>query len=296
MVVLFPGALGDLCLLAPALAALAADGVDLALSVQRKLQPVAAMLLPTVEIGPAMDGALVGSLFAEVPAPELISRMQRADQVHAWLARGDPDGAVRVRLHALGLAVAWHAVPRHEAERHVGEDYAAALGCRSPLRAPRASAPASAPIFAWCAPTPRRVLLHPGSGGAHKRWDSRGFRAVADAVRAAGREVVVLLGPAEEDEAVGWKADGLSVVDGLGLPEAATVIASAPTWIGNDSGMSHLAGALGRRGVVLFGPTTPARWRPRGGRLVPVEIGGRVRADVVRDVAAIVLADEPTVA
>ncbi len=73
---------------------------------------------------------------------------------------------------------------------------------------------------------------------------------------------------------------------GLSLAEAAALIASAPSWIGNDSGMSHLAGALGRRGVVLFGPTRPERWRPRSGSLATVAFDGRSIAVVAREVIA----------
>jgi heptosyltransferase III len=38
-------------------------------------------------------------------------------------------------------------------------------------------------------------------------------------------------------------------------------------YIGNDSGFSHLAGLLGRRAVVLFGPTDPLVWKPLGPRV-----------------------------
>jgi ADP-heptose:LPS heptosyltransferase len=46
------------------------------------------------------------------------------------------------------------------------------------------------------------------------------------------------------------------------------VLARAALFVGNDSGVSHLAGAVGAAGVVLFGPSDPRRWRPAAGRLV----------------------------
>jgi hypothetical protein len=291
VVVLFPGALGDLCLLAPALAALVADGARVRLSVQRALAPVAAMLLPTAGIGPPIDGAVLATLFADEPARELVEWLRDADRVHAWLARGDPDGRVDAKLRAAGVAVSWHDVPRDDGPRHVGDDYAAALGLDRAVAPIHAHAPVVPDVvLPWRVPEARRVLLHPGSGGRHKRWDRRGFGLVVDALVAADRQVVVLLGPAEGGEAVGWRQADVAVVEGLDLVAAAGLIASAPVWIGNDSGMSHLAAALGRRGVVLFGATRSGRWCPRGGSLVPIATFGRALDDVARDVRARALA------
>lgn len=292
VVVLFPGALGDLCLLAPALHASIADGAHLTLSVQRALGPIAALLVPEAEIGPPIDGAFFATLFADAPDPELLGWLRGADRVHAWLARGDRDGRVDAALRSSGVALAWHAVPRDDDdERHAGDDYAFALGLRGAATAVCAHAPVvSERALPWCVPEARRVLLHPGSGGRHKRWDPRGFAVVVDALRAAGRQPALLLGPAEHGEAPAWRRADVAVVDGLDLVAAAALIASAPVWIGNDSGMSHLAGALGRRGVVLFAATRAARWCPRGGALVPVETAGRALDDVAREVCARALA------
>jgi ADP-heptose:LPS heptosyltransferase len=106
---------------------------------------------------------------------------------------------------------------------------------------------------------------------------------VADAWIEGDGEAAVLLGPAEEEDAVWWQAGGHELMTGLSITDAAALIASAPGWIGNDSGMSHLAGTLGRWGVVFFGPTRPQRWRPLGGRLTTIEFLGRSVATVARD-------------
>jgi ADP-heptose:LPS heptosyltransferase len=51
----------------------------------------------------------------------------------------------------------------------------------------------------------------------------------------------------------------------------AALLSQADLYLGNDSGISHLAGAVGARGVVLFGPTRPHQWRPLGGNLLVVQ-------------------------
>jgi len=288
VIVLFPGALGDLCLLAPALATIAARGVRVELSIQRSLAPVASMLLPSVVLAPPIDGAVMATLFADEVDPSLRQWLRGADRLYAWLARGNADGRLSVRFGELGVAADLYAVPRTDGERHVGEEYAAALGLAGPGILPCAAPPpAVTTALPWRRAGAARLLVHPGAGARAKRWAAHGFRWVADAWKEAGGEAAVLLGPAEEEDAGPWKADGYEPLTGLSILDAARLITSAPVWIGNDSGVSHLAGALGSRGVVLFGPTRPQRWSPLGGGLTMVEFHGRSTDAVTREVLAI---------
>ena len=111
------------------------------------------------------------------------------------------------------------------------------------------------------------LVIHPGSGGQRKRWVSEGFRQVAQWWRDRGdREVLILLGPAESEEDAYWRCCG-HVETSLELAQAASLLSRATCYIGNDSGVSHLAGAVGTQGVVIFGPTRPEQWRPLGGGL-----------------------------
>lgn len=286
LLVLFPGALGDLCLVAPSLARLVEEGVGVELCVQRTLMPLARLLLPATELGPPMDGTAMSSLFGASVDPALAAALRRAERVHAWLARADGAGAVAERLAAYGANVSLHAVPRGDGPRHVVDDYAAMLELPSPPAPVRIVPPPAPAVLPWAGPDARRLMIHPGAGAAAKVWSRDGFRRVADDWCRDGGEVAVLLGPAEEDQVPTWTASGHAMVVGSSIVEAAVAIASAPAWLGNDAGMSHLAGVLDRRGVVLFGPTRPARWRPLGGRLAVVEFRERPLDAVVRDVHA----------
>jgi ADP-heptose:LPS heptosyltransferase len=129
-------------------------------------------------------------------------------------------------------------------------------------------------------------VVHPGAGAVAKRWPVEGFRIVADAARGAGTDVAIVLGPAEADDAAYWHALGYRVHAELALRDVCALVGGATSYVGNDSGPSHLAGALGRRGAVLFGPTRPERWRPLGGALLPIRFSGRATADVAREVIA----------
>ncbi len=287
IVVLFPGALGDLCLLAPVLAALGARGARVEVSVQRSLVPVLKMLLPAAGVGPPIDGAAMSSLFGGELEPALARWLVSADHVHVWFARGDRDHEASARFTALGVPATWHAVPRDDGARHVSVDYAAALGIAAPVVNARVVPPPTSVVLPWRAPGPAgRLVIHPGAGAAAKMWALDGFRRVADAWRAAGGEVAVVLGPAEHDQLGAWRAAGHGPIVGLPIADVAMLVVSAPTWLGNDSGLSHLAGALDRRGVVLFGPTRAARWRPLATGLVTVEFRDRALDAVVSDVCA----------
>ncbi|HEY1267129.1 MAG TPA: glycosyltransferase family 9 protein, partial [Candidatus Binatia bacterium] len=76
-------------------------------------------------------------------------------------------------------------------------------------------------------------------------------------------KVSVVLGPAEDDEYTYWAAHA-AVARGLGLGQLAALLSMADVYIGNDSGVTHLAAAGGVKTIALFGPTDPVEWAPRG--------------------------------
>ncbi len=118
------------------------------------------------------------------------------------------------------------------------------------------------------APTRKPVIIHPGSGGRHKCWHLRNFLSVARMLTNKGAEVVFILGPAErerfsESETAEIKKTAVTLLN-LDLAEVLAVMGCARGYIGNDSGTTHLAAALGIRTVAVFGPTEPAVYGPLG--------------------------------
>jgi ADP-heptose:LPS heptosyltransferase len=115
------------------------------------------------------------------------------------------------------------------------------------------------------------LCLHPGSGSDRKNWPKENFLEVAHgALHRWHLRSTVLTGPAEQGQRAFWnKAGGpsLSVKEGLPILEVARTLRRAVLYVGNDSGITHLAAAVGVPVVALFGPTDPARWAPRGGRV-----------------------------
>ncbi|QOV47472.1 glycosyltransferase family 9 protein [Streptomyces chromofuscus] len=118
-------------------------------------------------------------------------------------------------------------------------------------------------------PAPGAVVVHPGADAAARRWPKERFAAVARELRRSGHDVVVTAG-AGEGALAGYVAEraGLApsaVLGGTGdvpFDQLAALVAQARCVVVGDTGLAHLATALGTCSVVLFGPVAPRLWGP----------------------------------
>jgi len=117
-------------------------------------------------------------------------------------------------------------------------------------------------------PGRRVVIIHPGSGGMEKCWHLDNFCKLAEALAAKDMQVLFLLGPAELDR---FDAEATKRIEGLGkcvsgpgLAEVMQILACANLYIGNDSGITHLAASLGSPTLAIFGPTDAKLYGPIG--------------------------------
>jgi ADP-heptose:LPS heptosyltransferase len=135
----------------------------------------------------------------------------------------------------------------------------------------------------------RFLAIHPGSGSAAKNWPIERYAALARRV-SEGRPWLLSLGPA--DEKLEALAEAPNVVVTRHLPPRAlgALLSSAGAYVGNDSGVSHVAAAWGVRTVALFGPTDPGTWGPVGPHVRTLRAAdGRLETLSVEDVAGAVL-------
>lgn len=110
-------------------------------------------------------------------------------------------------------------------------------------------------------------ILHPGSGSPKKNWPLGSFIELARRMQATERRTpVFLLGEADEREREGLQrnAPEFPRLEHLTVREAAQALTAANGYIGNDSGITHLAAAVGARTFALFGPSRADLWAPRG--------------------------------
>ena len=114
------------------------------------------------------------------------------------------------------------------------------------------------------------VAFHPGSGGAYKLWPLMGWQQVM--AWAAQRRIpgLIISGPAEQAHNAqllhtahfpSWPR-----AQNLPLPHLAALLARCQIVVGHDSGITHLAAAVGTTTLALFGPTDPLVWGPRSRR------------------------------
>jgi ADP-heptose:LPS heptosyltransferase len=122
------------------------------------------------------------------------------------------------------------------------------------------------------------IVLHPGSGSRKKLWPPKNFLALFHHLRTKpNRKFLLILGPAEGQEIEQAFAElgspHLILTKGLSLVQLASVIEKSGLFIGNDSGISHMAAALGLPTLAIFGPTDHRVWSPRGEKVEVIRRG-----------------------
>ena len=121
--------------------------------------------------------------------------------------------------------------------------------------------------------TLNQLVLHPGSGSEKKNWPETKWAGLIQQVTATTNWNLLLVGGEAEGERLSRLAAAspsarCSIAQGLPLTELAQRIQSAAAFAGHDSGITHLAAAMGLPCVVLWADTLEEVWRPQGKQLV----------------------------
>jgi len=179
------------------------------------------------------------------PPGALVETLRSFDSIVSWY--GSNRAEFRQAMHSLGLPVQFlSALPDENSRVHAADLFLQQVGGEGPAL-PRID----------CGPVAREgfAVIHPFSGSPRKNWPIDRFRELALRLPTPARWIA---GP-EED------LDGATRFTSLG--ELARWLATARLYVGNDSGITHLAAAVGAPAVAIFGPTDPAIWAPRGDRV-----------------------------
>ena len=267
LVILRALGLGDLLTAVPALRALADAFPD-----HRRVLAAPGGLAPLVALTNAVDGVVdtrpLAPLHPSLRGSEVAVNLHgRGPQSHRVLLEAEPGCLIsfsHTEVPQSADGPPWRS-GEHEVERwcRLLESYGIpADPGQLDLGAPSRVAPG---------PARGATLIHPGAASAARRWPAERWAAVARSEVAGGRHVIVTGGRDEVDLARSVaRTAGLeesAVYAGRsGLVELAALVAAAGRVVCGDTGVSHLATALGTPSVTLFGPTSPALWGPPPGR------------------------------
>jgi ADP-heptose:LPS heptosyltransferase len=262
LLIVHQGALGDLVCIFPVITALRRHFRPVGILCQEHIGRLTAAE-GLVEAWFPIEAAWTASLFTGNAGPE--ARRLLAPYSHFLVfSRSEP---LAFSLQRIGTRVC-RIPPRPPADQriHVTEHALEHVqGCSflpEPGRTlPETASSAASPVEKSRSKT---VLIHPGAGSPRKRWPLSGFRDVAVQLEILRLGAEFVIGPAEQDLLPELTRYEATVHRPVGSLELLALLRSTAAYIGNDSGVSHLAAWAGIASVVIFGPTDPVRWRPRG--------------------------------
>jgi len=239
--VIRPGAIGDFIVSLPAIECLRSGYLEVW---------TAAPNVPIVRFAPARSIRSTGLDLLGIadPPPGLIDELRSFDSVVSWYGANRPE--FRELVARLGLPFTFFpALPPEGEGRHAVDFYL------DQARSLAGSTNDGIPRIPCDQPRERFAVIHPFSGSPRKNWPLEKFRLLA---RGLQRTMLVHWCSGPDDPPL----EGAVRMDDL--YRLACFLARASLYIGNDSGITHLAAAVGVPVLALFGPTDPAIWAPRG--------------------------------
>ena len=209
-----------------------------------------------------------------IQSAKLLALLQKTDCVICWQV--DTGGAISRNLRSTGVKRMF-VVPEHPITTgpiHVADFMAKAAGLQAigienvvaeyvPPRWERGD------TFCYFVPP---IAVHPGSTDEKRRWPAPYFATVINALLRRNYPVLLLAGPSEAETLVHVRRNitrdvepgMLTILGNKPLLDVARQLRQCRFFLGNDSGIGHLAGLLGVPTLALFGPTNPTLKRPAG--------------------------------
>ena len=247
--VIRPGAIGDTIVSLPTLEYLCRghSGVEAEIWAPARNLP----LLKHIAPARAFTEVQLDLLEIDPPAA-LIERLKSFDEVVSWYGMAREE--FRAALEATGVRVQLlTAIPPQGAGCHAVDFYLQQVGAETEGQAE--SVP-RIPIRRGGGAKPACIAIHPFSGSVRKNWPLESFRRVAEQLETETGLGVEWCAGDEEEIHVARRFETLEQV--------AEWLGGAALYLGNDSGISHLAAACGVRTVAIFRASDPRVWAPRG--------------------------------
>jgi heptosyltransferase III len=286
ILVLRGGALGDLILTLPALRQIRRAYPDARIEL-RGVLPQAKLAAPDyVDRVERVDAAELAPLFVDQELPQSLSYLlNRFDLAVSFFA--DSSSVITRNLIRVGVRTVVGGPKRSPTPTHavyylasVLEPLGLTLGNPVPALAvgPR-------PVRA------ARLAFHPGSGSPQKNWPVTRWVELIRQCESIFEDFLLLGGEADGDVVRAFVDQSncrrLKTLLGADLVELSGALNACTAFAGHDTGVSHLAAAVGTPTVVLFGPTNPNVWAPLGRHVQVIrDPSGKMESIPVRDVVA----------
>ncbi len=281
IIVLRGGAIGDFILTLPVFAELRAQYPGVRLEVLG-YPAIAGLALAAglVDAVLPVESPALASFFVASAAldPEWRAYFATASLVLSYLSDPESNFADNVRRCTAAPYIQGPSRPRDGGGIHAVEVLLAPL---KSLGIQAASAAPQLPVEPWPLPAGEFWLAaHPGSGSARKNWPAASWEMLLDAwLRWTDAGLVIIGGEAEGERprrlaeicrARGVRSDRVVLLQHAPLPRVARYLKACQAFVGHDSGITHLAAAVGAPGLALWGETDATVWRPRGDRIQSV--------------------------
>jgi heptosyltransferase III len=292
ILVIRPGAIGDALLTFPVLKALGEQyaGMPITFVSNAQVLPLA-LAFGVAEQTFDFQDIQWSELFSATGIRTLFMHtlLQQTDLAICWMR--DPDGIIGHNLKMSGVKHVLIAPGRSSEGEHIHiVDYLAHTVGLQGIRAQFSTFSCLQNVDLISKDiTNRFVAIHPGSGAVQKCWPISRFAIVIKRLLEKNRPILLLAGPADTERVDDLLQQLLSpptpamfkLLTNAPLLEVARQLQQCMCYLGNDSGITHLAAMLGVPTVAIFGPTDPAIWRPIG-RFVKV-LQGHTLEDVTLD-------------
>jgi heptosyltransferase-3 len=276
--ILRPGAIGDTLLAFPVLRALRAQYIHSHITFvsNASVLPLA-LAFGVAEEASDYEHIQWSELFSTrgIHSPALQDLLQRIDSAICWLH--DPEGMVERNLLVAGVRRVIVAPGRPRESLHIVDYLAQTIGLPRPVGI---HMPFMLPGSGATYPA-KTVAIHPGSGGANKCWPARHFAAIIEwlgNLTGQVHSVLLVSGPADQERISDIlsrlalrEPTMLKMVINEPLLAVASHLQQCRCYLGNDSGITHLAAMLGTPTIAIFGPSDPTTWRPVGPEVVVIQ-------------------------
>ncbi len=284
MLILHPGGLGDIILSIPAISLLRKRYPGAELAVAGNIDYLAPLTAGYAERALSLSELPLHRLYTRAALPDAdVCFWRKFDRILSWTGAGDANFVEKLtEVHPCATIASWHPGPNEK--RHVSQIFIDSLGtevlqdCEPQPACIRLAPAAVREGEQWLADhgwnrRDSMIALHPGAGSCEKRWPPDRFIALAKLVSIRMRKTFLIIqGPAEIGlgNRIQQALDPLPsiLLESASLDLLAGVLHHCRTFVGNDSGVAHLAAGINIPSVVIFGPTRPQHWAPLGKSIV----------------------------